>query len=319
MGALLEALSEYIDFLVLGAVAVAALCAPFGPSPLVKVWTYLGAPEKDGAGAQEKDSTGTPEKDSNISIRVGLIAGALFALLYFSGYFLNAIGATFVYPAHVGIVDTVASSDPNDSSNAELKPVVIKRLFPVFGPFRSRPQQSELKNYWRDASRQIFWQVCDQKSADSLLGGGILKELRLLRGAIGLTQILLPLCLLVALWNLPGVLRNLLAAWRNGDRGRRLVWPLSGLAWPLGTFGAVLGAYYLLIIPSYTLVEYDNHITVWVTFPGKLDEGASKIDIAKIDDLLPCRKMKIVADQSKSKEGTAGEGSSLPPNPPKKQ
>ncbi len=310
MGALLEALSEYIDFLVLGAVALAALCAPFGLRPLAKGWTYLATPEKDGLGA--------PEKDSSISIRGGLIAGALFALLYFSGYLLNAIGATFVYPAHVGIVHTVATFNlNNESPDAGSKRVVFERLVPVFGPFRSRPEQPELRNYWRDASRQIFWQVCDQKSADSLLGGGILKELRLLRGAIGLTQILLPLCLLVALWNLLVVLWNLLAAWWNGDSERRLVWSPSTLAWPLGTFGAALGVYYLLIIPSYTLVEYDNHITVWAIFPSELDKDAGKIDVKQMDDLLPCRKMRIVAEQSKSKEGTAGDGSSLLSSPPK--
>lgn len=295
MGALLEALSEYIDFLVLGAVALAALCAPFGLWPLTKAWTYLGRPENDGSGA--------PEKDSGVSIRSGLIAGALFALLYFSGYFFNAIGATFVYPAHVSIIDSVASFDPdNKNSDTKLKPAVFERLKPVFGPFLSRPEQPELKNYWRDASRQIFWQVCDQKSADGMLAGGILKELRLLRGVIGLTQILLPLCLLVVLW-------KFLAAWRNGDSERRLARPLTTLAWPLVTFGAALLAYYLLIIPSYTLVEYDNHVTVWAAFPSQLDKDAGKIDVKQMDELLPCRKMKIVAaPKEQTDQRSKGEG-----------
>ena len=296
MGALLEALSEYIDFLVLGAIALAALCAPFGPEPLMKGWTYLCEPEKAGPGA--------PEKESSISIRGGLIAGALFALLYFSGYFLNAIGSTFVYPAHVGIVDTVATFDPNnESSDAGLKDVVFERLIPVLGSFL-RPKRSELKNYWRDATRQILWQVCDQKSADESLAGGVLKELRLLRGVIGLTQILLPLCLLVVLW-------NLLVAWWNKHR---VAW--SPIAWPLGTFGAALAVYALLIIPSYTLVEYDAHVTIWATFPGSLEKDSKPIGVAQMDDLLPCKKMRIIAEQGKNKEAS---GESLPSglSPPK--
>lgn len=292
MGALLEALSGYIDFLVLGAVAVAALCAPFGPRPFVTGWTYLTR----------------SEKDSSLSIRSGLIVGALFALLYFSGYFLNAIGALFVYPAHVSIVDTVATRFDRDAINDQilgLKPAFFRRTIPVAGPFLSSPVQSELRNYWRDASRQIFWQVCDQKSADELLAGGILKELRLLRGVIGLAQILLPLCLFVIVW-------SLVAARRNDVR---VGWPL--IAWPLGTFGAALAVYVLLIIPSYTLVEYDNHVTVWTAFPGMLDKASKEagIDVAQMDDLLPCKKMRIVAEgKNKEASGRGIQGLSPPEN-----
>lgn len=289
MDALFNALSEYIDFLVLGAVALAALCAPFGLTPLAKGWIFLRRLLRRG----------------NTAIQAGLIAGVLFALLYFSGYFLNAIGAAFVHRAHVGIVDTVATFDPNESRDSilGLKRVVFVRVVPVIGPFLSNPGGLELKNYWRDARRQFFWQVCDQKSADEMLAGGLLKELRLLRGAIGLAQILIPLCLFVAFYNW--------RAARRDDEGR------GRIAWPLGTLAVALGAYCLLIIPSYSVVEYDAHITIWSAFPADLDKTRERIDVDQMDQLLPCRKMKIMAEKSKDKEDTAGKGALPPSNPPK--
>src|SRR5689334_11906898 len=113
MEALFNALSQYIDFLVLGAVACVVLCAPLGLRPLTTGWRFLSE----------------LVKDSGTFIQIGLITGVLFALFYFSGYFLNAIGAAFIYPAHVSIVDTVATTfDPNEKGDTVLglKPVFFE-------------------------------------------------------------------------------------------------------------------------------------------------------------------------------------------------
>ena len=273
MAELLNTLSQYIDFLVLGAFAFAALCAPFGPTRFTKWWSLLS----------------TRLKSRETSVLASLIAGVLFALFYFSGYVLSAVGGAFLHPAHVSIVDAVATTrfDPSEKSDTVLglKPVFFAQVIPVIGPLLSTPAEPELKNYWRDATRQIFWEVCDQKSADDLLAGNALKELRLLRGIVGLTQILLPLCLLAYVLN------------RRFEHDR---------AWPLSTFFAALCIYSLLIIPSYSLVEYDTHITIWAAFPGDLDKDTDKIDVDHMDKLLPCRKMELLAGQSKN-ETTASE------------
>ena len=266
MEALIHTLSEYIDCLVLGAVALAALSTPFGLRPLADGWGYLNG----------------LVKDSGTSVQGGLIAGVLVALLYFSGYLLSAVGASFIYPAHVSIVDMVARFNPNETGDTSpgLKPAFFQRVIPVVGPLLSRPEGPELKNYWRDAKRQTFWQVCDQKSADELLGGSVLKELRLLRGVIGLAQILLPVSLICLF----------------------LARPLQDYRlWSLYTFAATLSIYTFLIIPSYSLIEYDTHVTIWVTFPAELDKDSDKITADKdnMDQLLPCQKMKIIAKQNK--------------------
>jgi hypothetical protein len=285
MEALFNALSQYIDFLVMGAVAFAVLCAPFGLRPLTSGWSFLDKAVKSVEGG------GT-------FVQVGLIAGMLFAIFYFSGYFLNAIGAAFLHPGHIGIIDTVATRfDPTqkDDTVLGLKPVFFKRVIPVFGPFLSTPAESEMKNYRRDATRQIFWQVCDEKSAEEMLGGGILKELRLLRGGVGLTQILLLLCLAAPFFN----------------RGAEHRW-----AWSLGTFAAAFCIYSLLIIPSYSHVEYDAHVTIWATFPAELDKDPDKIDVAHMDNLLPCRKMQIIAGQPRKGEPATGGSLPSPSNTP---
>jgi hypothetical protein len=263
MEALFNALSEYIDFLVLGVVAFASFCAPFGLRPVTEGWRILGISLKG--------------RGNGTFVQVGLISGALFALSYFSGYFLNAIGATFIYPAHVSIVDTVATRNQNYFTIMGLKPVFIARVVPILGPFVT-PHGPELDNYWRDAKRQIFWQICDQKSADELLAGGTLKELRLLRGSIGLTQILLLLCLF--------------APWLDKSVERRRAWSLGML---------VAAIYVVLVIPCYAYVEYDEHLTIWSVFPAGLDlpNETDKIDVDHMNNLLPCRKMQIIADQLK--------------------
>src|SRR5215469_4694916 len=95
MDALFSALSQYIDFLVLGVLALATLCVPFGMRPLADGWRLLG--------------TLLWERGYGTFVKTGLISGATFALLYFSGYLLNAVGTAFVYPAHVSIINTIAT------------------------------------------------------------------------------------------------------------------------------------------------------------------------------------------------------------------
>jgi hypothetical protein len=48
-------------------------------------------------------------------------------------------------------------------------------------------------------------------------------------------------------------------------------------------------------------VEYDEHLTIWSVFPAGLDlpNETDKIDVDHMNNLLPCRKMQIIADQLK--------------------
>ena len=78
MEALFTALAYYIDFLVLGAIALALFCAPFGlVKPLTDGWQFFSK----------------LVEDSHTYIQAGLISGVFFAVFYFSGYFLNAVGS----------------------------------------------------------------------------------------------------------------------------------------------------------------------------------------------------------------------------------
>jgi hypothetical protein len=326
MEALFNALSQYIDYLVLGAVAFAALSAPFGLRPLTNGWRELSL----------------LVRDSNAFVQVGLISGVLFALFYFSGYLLNAIGDAFLYPAHISIIDTVATFDPNKKDDTFLGfkrddtsflrlPVVFQRVIPVFGPLLPGPTKDELKNYWRDANRQIFWEVCDKTSGDDLLLGSPIKKLRLLRGTIGLTQILLVICFFVFLLNIIFLLNTIFdfvlrtRHLRTDARfifiahkilSARLRHLASRLVWPLVTFATAFCIYVFLIIPSYSHEEYDLHLTIWAAFPSDWDKNPDELGDS-MHKSLPCRKMEIIAEKPKKSETAASESLSLQSNPPK--
>jgi hypothetical protein len=110
------------------------------------------------------------------------------------------------------------------------------------------------------------------------LGGGSLKELRLLRGAVGLTWILVPVCGIALLLSY--------TEYKCHENQRR---------WSLFTFFGTIALYFALIIPSYWDVEYEEHSTIWAGFPAKL--GSLTTD--NMTSLLPCAKMKMVAEGKK--------------------
>jgi hypothetical protein len=265
MDTLFSNLSQSIDFLVLGTVATLALSLPFGlKKPLTDGWTWLKS----------------LVEHAHATIQGGFITLVLFAAFYFSGYLLNAAGHALLHRAHFLVIETVATTDPSKTIEDQWVPFGFWwRTIPIIGHFAPL-ETDEIADYWADATRQFYWDVCDKQSYDDLLGGGSLSELRLLRGAVGLTWILLAACVIALIL----------------DSKKYRYWSLSTLA-------TVVVLYSFLIIPSYWDVEYEVHSTIWAGLPRNLD----KLTIEKIGQVLPCAKM---IAQSKAAETERGKGTS---------
>jgi len=292
MGAFVGTLNQYVDFLVLGAFTIAVLSLPFGfMTPLTAGWQWLSE----------------QVRDSDTWIQVGLIAGVLFAAFYFAGYAVNALGHAFLHRAHYSIINnaaTLAQQEGPEQSGAN--PIAnqgpangprrdfIWRVLPLFGPLFHVPEPDELRNYENDARKQVYWDICDPNSSEDMLGGGVLRELRLLRGAIGVTQILLPLCLVG------------LALSRTRFRCAK-----SQGRWSLGTLVFAPFVYLLVIVPGYWDVEYEEHSTIWAAFPPSLDP----LTADKLDSFLPCVKMKMIAAGKKDDKKETGQGNGQPESP----
>lgn len=293
MGALFGTLNQYVDFLVLGAFTIVVLSLPFGfMTPLTAGWQWLSE----------------QVRDSDTWVQVGLIAGVLFAAFYFAGYSVNALGHAFLHRAHYSIINSaatlaqqqgpeqnVAHASANQASVPPKRRDFIWRVLPLFGPLFHVPEPDELKNYENDARKQVYWDICDPQSSDDMLGGGVLRELRLLRGAIGVTQLLLPLCLIGLILSATK-LRCVESQWK----------------WSLGTLVIAPFVYLLVIVPGYWDVEYEEHATIWAAFPPSLDP----LTADKIDSFLPCAKMKILAAGKKDDKKESGPGNGQPENPP---
>lgn len=228
MEALFTALAHYIDFLVLGAIALALFCAPFGlVKPLTDGWQFFSK----------------LVEDSHTYIQAGLISGVFFAVFYFSGYFLNAVGHAFLHRAHFSIIDTTAklttAKQTPENSLPKMFPgpsgIFYGRTIPIVGIVLNPLEGDEVNSYWRDAERQVYWGICDWKSFDDMGGGPLTNQLRLLRGLVGLTQILVILC----------VIAFVLSFFQRYRYVENQIW------WSLGTFGVALFLYFFAIVPAY--------------------------------------------------------------------
>jgi hypothetical protein len=163
MEAFFSTLAQYVDFLVLGFVAVPILTAPFDFEPLLLGWSSLHHAAPD-----------------NNYFRHLLIGGVFFAVSYFSGYALIAIGHQLVQDAHVQIV--YEAQKPFDKDIAIPQPDWRFKLRAI--PFFGVPLgPSEITAYRDDARYQVYWIICDNTSYENVLAGPTLKEQRLLIGA----------------------------------------------------------------------------------------------------------------------------------------
>lgn len=283
MDALFSSLSQSVDFLVLGAVATLVLCLPFGfKKPLEDGWCWLKS----------------LMQGSHHLVQGGLLTVFLFSTFYFSGYLLNAAGHAVLHRAHFLVIQTAAETKlSTPAENPGVPYGFWWRAVPIIGHF-APSQPNEVEDYWADATRQLYWDVCDKQSSDDMLGGGALSELRLLRGAVGLIWILAVVCVIALIL----------------DHKKYERWSLSTLV------GA--GAFYaFLIIPSYWDVEYEEHSTIWAGFPRSVT-----LSTENMERLLPCRKMGITAagkkaslEENASQAGNGGPQAQVPANLPKGQ
>src|SRR5438045_439844 len=95
MEALVNNITQYIEFLVLGAVGMLALSIPITHRhPLTRGWRFL----------VEQVLPGKEPDHYSRFIKVGLAGGLLFAIFYFAGHMLYSFGQNLLQPAHMAVV-----------------------------------------------------------------------------------------------------------------------------------------------------------------------------------------------------------------------
>src|SRR5262249_60314418 len=97
----------------------------------------------------------------------------------------------------------------------------------------------------------VYWGICDWKSLDDMGGGPLTNQLRLLRGLVGLIQILVLLC----------VIAFVLSFFQRYRYAENQMW------WSLATFVVALFVYFFAIIPAYWDAEFEVHSAIWSAFP----------------------------------------------------
>jgi hypothetical protein len=253
MDTLVNTLSEYIDFLVLGAFGLLVLSLPFAEHrPLSRGWNFL----------IDKCLPGPEVDHYSRIIRVSLGGGIVFVVFYFSGYMFNAFGHSLLHTAHMRVIRESADYFPPKPSLAGPDVTFFLRPLHLYAP-----DQEEYMRYSEDTIRQARWEICDKASFDDVYSGPIRKQARLIRGAVAVLIVLTPLSLV-------GLLIGVLIPKRE-TRARHLWW----------SFGSLVAAsilYWLVFMPMYWNTELDLHTTLWATFPPD-DKMADRLTAA-----LPC-------------------------------
>ena len=107
MDSLINALREYIDFLVVGAIGLLILSLPFAiHRPLSRGWHLVIDHRFPGEEGEEvyRVNKFIRVRFASKFIRVGFASGTLFAILYFSGYMLNGFGHQLLHTVHLRII-----------------------------------------------------------------------------------------------------------------------------------------------------------------------------------------------------------------------
>lgn len=283
MDALVSTVTQYIDFLILGAVALLVWSIPFTVhNPITRAWAFL----------LEKcfPQHGGPRKDRYSKfISVGLAGGLVFAIFYFSGYMLNSLGHYLLQDAHLAVIHESSlmyklKPEPDgkpaikaDKPAAEPAPLPISKLYlRTFGV--GKPTPEEIESYRQDSIRQMHWQICDKASYEEAFSGTLLKQLRMSRGGVGILVVL--------------VFLSLIAVVLNG-RGKRFAWPLGSIVGAIATF--------CLILLMWRNAEIEAHGIGWAVYPP--DPGMLALP-CKPDFEYAVRNNRLVKQPSKEEESS---------------
>jgi hypothetical protein len=270
MDALVNTVTQYIDFLILGAVALLIWSIPFTVhNPITRAWAFLLA------------KCFPREREDRYSkfISVGLAGGLVFAIFYFSGYMLNSLGHYLLQDSHLAVIHESSLmyrlKDAPDKPAAEAALVPVRQLYlRTFG--FGKPGAEEVESYRQDSIRQMHWQICDKASYEEAFSGTLLKQLRMSRGAVGILIIL--------------VFLSFVAMRLNGPK-RRLLWPV----------GSILGAVvvFWLIVLLWRNAEIEAHGIGWAVYPP--DPGMLALP-CKPDFEYAVRNNRLVKQPSKEEE-----------------
>lgn len=283
MDALVNSVTQYIDFLVLGAVALLIWSIPFTlHDPIVRWWNFLL--EKCFPSAAQGNKEKERDRYSKF-ISVGLAGGLLFAIFYFSGYMLNAFGHAMLQSAHVGVIHESRFMYEGGNKDKLLpKSDLFVRPLPLFGKEADIPEEAE--TYRQDAIRQMHWQICDKASHDDVFGGTLVKQLRISRGAVAILMLLVPASLIALGIN---VYVNRKSRKKNKDsndyenraafeKWDRIPW-WKRWGWPIGSLAVAVALYWCAFMPMWRNAEHEAHGINWAVFPYDKDLKT-----------LPCKK-----------------------------
>jgi len=244
MDALVSTVTQYIDFLILGAVALLIWSIPFTiHNPITRAWAFLLA------------KCFPRERDDRYSkfISVGLAGGLVFAIFYFSGYMLNSLGHYLLQDSHLAVIHESSlmyrGEIKPETKPAKAEAVPLHDLYwRTFGV--GKPGSHEMEAYRQDSIRQMRWQICDKASYEEAFSGTLLKQLRMSRGAVGILVVL--------------VVLSFVAMWLNGP-GKRFLWPVGSI------LGAVVA--FWLVVLLWRNAEIEAHGISWAVYrpdPGML-------------------------------------------------
>jgi hypothetical protein len=231
MDELVKTLGQYVEFLILGALALGLL--------VVSANALAGRRRNDARKLALPDLVG---KD-HPNVRLAVQAGVVFAVLFLAGFAINALGYWFLQPAHVHVIHYTAGNLAQESAPAGF--VDPDAAF-FARPLARRLREEQLRTYQEDAVRQMDWQMRHSESFNAETAS-LLKYVRLLRGLVLLAFLFAVVSIVVFFWNIGG------GPEKSAARTR----------W-LGYFaGAVL--FYLLSMGMYWQFESNFHHGVWVT------------------------------------------------------
>jgi len=240
MDALVSTIGQYVDFLILGAVALLIWSIPFTlHDPITRSWTFL---------LEKCFPAGAPHDRYSKFISVGLAGGLLFAIFYFSGYMLNAFGHYLLQDGHYAVIhESSFIYTPDNTQELRPKADLYRRTF----GFGEKPSPAELESYRQDSIRQMRWQICDKVSYEEAFSGTLLKQLRMTRGGVAILFLLTILGVMALALNL------------YANRGRR--W--KQFAWPIGSLIVAGLVYWFVLMPMWRNAEHEAHGINWAVYP----------------------------------------------------
>jgi hypothetical protein len=252
MDNVIQAIERYLEFLILGGLAIGLLAIPFGPR-ILKVWTAAWAahvPPAVSGPAKLSDERPAPAR-----LQTALQGGVLFGVTFMLGFLISDLGAWALQPSHLEVISrTQTFVCTRESALNPLDPNPGFWLTPLHHFGRLEPNLYDALRW--DDQRQQYWQIYKTASYNDALGSSM-KQIRFVRGLVFLS--------------LSAALVLLLVAIARGAKRIR--------SWRVCLLGGALSlSAYVVLMGAYWTIEANVHRQVWAAkFFGEsnLDEVAN--------------------------------------------